>query len=484
MRFQSVNDIATDIDCSSIDVMKVCDPIRVLAEFLEKVRFENLPREVVEQAKCIILDSVGCALGGSKTDLGRTITETIKSLGGNSESTIIGDKARTNCVFAAYTNAILVDALDFEDTFHGLGHPSATIIPAALAMGEREGVDGKRLITAVVGAYEVAVRLGFAIRPSSRKGKFGSFQYWHTFGSAAAASKILDLDVNRILTTFGYSGASSPLPTFVGGDWHMKTRPLSWIKDNFGEVTAAGVLGALLAQKNYVAPKSPDLDSWREHESSEERHKIVVDGLGEDYKILLTGLKPYTACRYVHSALGGLQEILQENKIAANHVKNVIIHHHSNVVDGLAVYEPVNMVDAEFSLPYTAAMVMMGKKPGLDWYSDKTMNDLATLENARKVHIRHSEESDKFLNEEDYRKRRALAIVEVLTNDGKHYQKRAELTKGDPADPLTRAQLLEKFRDLATSVGVQKNKTETIMKLTLDLESLNDVRELGRLLCS
>jgi len=452
------------------------DPIARHVEFLAKILFEDLPTEVVQQAKYLILDSIGCAIGGARTTLGMTVAETIRGLGGKPESTIIGYGGKTNCVLAAHVNAILIDALDFEDTFHGLGHPSATIIPAALAVAERQGANGRRLITAVIGAYEVALRLGFATRPCSRKGKFGSFQYWHGFGAAAAASKILELDIDGILAAFGYAGASSPLPMYV------RHRPRTWIKDNFGEITAGGVLGALLAQRGFIAPRAPDLDFWREYKNDQERYDIVVNSLGDDYKILLTGFKPFTACRFVHAALGALQTIMRENKISASQIRNVIVHSHHEVATDFAVYEPRNMVDAEFSLPYTAAMVMLGRKPGLDWYSDEALKDSVTLEQARKIRIEYSEESDRLLNEEDYRKRRSMAVVEVVTADGRHYEKRVEAVKGDPGDPLTRAELVDKFRDLARSAAFERDKVETIIRLVTGLESLDDIRKLGELL--
>jgi len=452
------------------------DPIGRHAEFMAKILFEDLPTEVVQQAKYLILDSIGCAIAGARTTLGMTVAETIKGLGGKPESTIIGFRGKTNSVLAAHVNAILVDALDFEDTFHGLGHPSATIIPAALAVAERQGADGRRLITAVTGAYEVALRLGFATRPCSREGKFGSFQYWHGFGAAAAAGKILELDADGILAAFGYAGASSPLPMYV------RHRPRTWIKDNFGEITAGGVLGALLAQKGFIAPRAPDLDFWREYKSDQERYDIVVNSLGDDYKILLTGFKPFTACRFVHAALGALQTIMHENKISASQIRNVVVHSHHEVASDFAVYEPRNMVDAEFSLPYTAAMVMLGRKPGLDWYSDEALKDPMTLEQARKIRIEYSEESDRLLNEEDYRKRRSMAVVEVVTADGRHYEKRVEVVKGDPRDPLTSVELADKFRDLARSATFERDKVETIIRLVTGLESLDDVRKLGEIL--
>jgi 2-methylcitrate dehydratase PrpD len=87
------------------------------------------------------------------------------------------------------------------------------------------------------------------------------------------------------------------------------------------------------------------------------------------------------------------------------------------------------------------------------------------------------------LNQEDYRNRRVIAILDVTTKDGRHFQERVELTKGDPGDPLTRDELVEKFRDLAVSVALPKHKIDAILKLVTNLESLDDISELGKLLC-
>lgn len=452
------------------------DPIKTLAEYAANTQFEDLPPEVIEQAKYLILDTIGCALGGSKTELGRVVTETIGNLGGNPEATIVGEKIKTNCVLAAYVNAILVDALDFEDTFHGLGHPSATIIPAALSVGEKTGAGGKEVITAIVSAYEVAVRMGLTMRPSTRKGKLGSFQYWHVFGAAASASRILKLGTDEIMMSFGYAGASAPLPMYCVG------RHSTWIKDNFGEITAAGILGALLAEKGYIAPKSPDLDYWYRYQSQRKRNEKMTHKLGKEYMILLAGFKPYTACRFLHSALGALEDLLKKNHIKADQIRKVVLHSHRDVAEGFAVYEPHNMVDAEFSFPYVAAMVMLGKKPGLDWYSKETMNDPETLRNAKKVEIKYSEESNKLLNEEDYRKRRVLAELELYLVQGKHYRIRTRLSKGDPSDPLTRPQLAQKFTDLAVSAKMCKNRARKVVEMAANLENLENIQRLGDLL--
>jgi 2-methylcitrate dehydratase PrpD len=152
------------------------------------------------------------------------------------------------------------------------------------------------------------------------------------------------------------------------------------------------------------------------------------------------------------------------------------------VAEDFAVYRPDNMVDAEFSFPYVAAVMMVGKKPGLDWYSVETMSDPEISEIARRIEIKYSEESDRLLTQEDYRNRRVLAEVEVFCADGKRYRGRSELSKRDPSDPLTRAQLLHKFNEIAASAGMSEDRIRETIQVVTGLQTLADVRELGNLL--
>jgi len=278
------------------------------------------------------------------------------------------------------------------------------------------------------------------------------------------------------MMSFGYAGASAPLPMY------SKERPRTWVKDNFGEITAAGILGALFAENGYVAPRSPDLDYWYRYQSQRKRNAKITHKLGKEYMILLTGFKPYTACRFLHSALGALEAILKNNNIKADQIRKVVLHSHRDVAEDFAVCEPQNIVDAEFSFPYVAAMVMLGKKPGLDWYSKETMNDPETLQNAKKVEIKYSEESNKLLNEEDYRKRRILAKIELHLKQGKRYQIRSELSKGDPSDPLTRPQLVQKFVDIAASAKMSEDRARKVVETIASFETLGNIQDLGDLL--
>jgi len=114
----------------------------VIVEYVVNTKYEDLHEKVVEQAKVCTLDLLECALGGCKSDIGKMVIDQIKGFGKH-ESTIIGDGTRVPCTRAAFANAVTADILDFEDTHSGIGYSGATIIPAALALGECVGASGR-----------------------------------------------------------------------------------------------------------------------------------------------------------------------------------------------------------------------------------------------------------------------------------------------------------------------------------------------------
>src|SRR5512145_2767899 len=165
-----------------------------LVSFVKETSYKDLPQEVIHQAKRCFLDLIGVALGGARQPLVRILIKTVKETGGNSQATVIGNGLKTSTLNAALINGAMAHALDFDDTHIGsIIHPSAPVIPAVLALGERLKSTGKSALEAFVIGYEVEIRIGLGM---------GSKHYnrgWHTtstcgrFGAAVAAGKLLGL---------------------------------------------------------------------------------------------------------------------------------------------------------------------------------------------------------------------------------------------------------------------------------------------------
>ncbi|MCK5202233.1 MAG: MmgE/PrpD family protein, partial [Desulfobacterales bacterium] len=126
-----------------------------LATYAVETRIEDYPKEVIDKVKLCILDSIGCMFGGSHTNLGRAIMTPIKNMGGSEDATIVGGGIKVPTIQAAFVNGTTANALDYDDTLLGIGHPGASIIPAALAIGEWKKASGKDVMNAILIAYDL-----------------------------------------------------------------------------------------------------------------------------------------------------------------------------------------------------------------------------------------------------------------------------------------------------------------------------------------
>jgi len=447
-----------------------------LVDYAVKLMYDDLPKTVITRAKLLLLDMIGCCLGGSSSALGKTVIEAAKEFAGSGKSTIIGDVAKVNCVLAGQINAITSDALDYNDTVSGLGHPGATIIPAALAVAEQTGASGKDVLTSIVAGYEASIRIGFTTRPSTEKGKPGSFQYWHAFGAATAASKLLGLDREQTFASLGYAGASAPL-----AKCRRSSRPLPFTKDNFGEITAAGIVGAYYARHGFISPHEPELDFWV---SDIEHLSTLTNGLGEEYQIMWVSFKPWSACRFMHSSLDVLAELINKHDLKPTDIEKINVYTISPLardqnlppnVEGRRGYKPGNMVDAEFDFRYCMSMVILGKEPGLNWYSDEMLQSDEALDIASRINVRTSLRADALLNKFPYKERRSLTEIEVRTKKGEIFKGEAQFIRGSPEKPLSREELVNKFLSLTKQIAMDEDKAKRIVKLINKFESLPDI---------
>ena len=454
-----------------------------VVDYAIKLNYDDLPKDVITRAKLLLLDTIGCCLGGSASKLGKTVIEAAKEFAGSGKSTIIGSGVKVNCVLAGQINAITSDALDYNDVVSGLGHPGATIIPAALAVAEQMGSSGKDVLTSIVAGYESSIRIGFTIRPSTEKGKPGSFDYWHAFGAATVSSRLLDLDREQTLSAFGYAGASAPLAK------HKKpSRPLSFIKDNFGEITAAGILGAYYARHGFISPNEPEFDFWV---SDLEHLSTLTNGLGEEYKIMCVSFKPWSACRFMHSSLDVLDELIKKHNIKPSNIEKLNVYTIGPLamsqllppnVKGRRGYKPGNMVDAEFDFRYCLSMVILGKEPGLSWYTDEMLQSDKVLDIASKINVKRSFHADVLLNKFPYKDRRSLTEIEVITKNEKTFKGNAEFIKGSPEKPLSKNEIIEKFLSITNQINMNKRKANRIVELVDKIESLPDISSIMDLL--
>jgi 2-methylcitrate dehydratase PrpD len=221
----------------------------ILGEFASNITFEYLPKEVVKRAKACIIDTLGVIIGGIDTEQSRKVVSLVEEMGGKQEATVFGGKRKAPAINAALANGTTAHALDLDDG-HAMAqlHPGSCVIPAALAMSEREDSSGRDLITAVIVGYEVMIRIGMAINPGHRDRGFHSTGTCGVFGAAAACGKILGLDAEEMVSALGLAGTQSS--GLLESD-HRGTMAKAL---HAGRAAQNGAYSAMLAKMGFTGP--------------------------------------------------------------------------------------------------------------------------------------------------------------------------------------------------------------------------------------
>jgi 2-methylcitrate dehydratase PrpD len=439
-----------------------------LAEFITRVKFDSLPRDVIKRAKHSILDWLGAALAGSQELPSMIIRRVVEKLGGNPESSVIGTSLKTSCINAALVNGVSGHVLELDDIHEeAIIHPAATVLPSALAVGEREDVDGKELITAIVIGYEVEIRIGIAVNPSH-------YNYWHTtgtigtFGAVVAAGKILNLDQRDMIHAFGIAGTMASGLIEVFGSM---SKPL-----NVGKAAMNGVLAALLAKEGFTSSTKifeSERGYLRATSKELDLEKITKD-LGKTFEIINNIFKIHASCGHTHAAIDAVLEIVKKYDVKPEDISEILVGTYPIAVDVVGKnYEPMTPYEAKFSLPYCVAVALIHKRVGLKEFSNERLNDPEIRALAKKVKI--------FIEPECMNVRLGCAKVIIHTKNGREYSAYIDAPKGYPQNPLTTQELEEKFKSLAFLV-LPEDRVMKVLEIINVLENVSNVGELMALL--
>lgn len=453
---------------------------KVLAEYAISTSFDEYPIEVVDRAKMFLLDTLGCMIGGLDTPLGKSMLQTIKKAGSGGRATIVGSSVKSSITDAALLNGTTANALDFEETLAGLGHPSGTVISAALAIGESRGISGRDLLDAIIVGYDVGNRVGRAIQPTYERLKaVWCVGTWQTFGAVSAGCKCLGLDIGRTLNAYGIAGATAPLPNTQKWGWELAERPIHWVKEPTGWPSWAGVLAALLAEDGFVGNRyilDGERGFWAMAGSDRCNFDLMTKNLGSDYEVLELSMKPYSCCRWQHAALDCLTELIAAHRLKPSDVVSVDIYSFDWVKD-FEVYRPVDMVDAEFSFPHSVTMILHGVEPGPRWFEQSALRNEELSNYSRRVRVYF----DSYFNDLYHQQGKIGAKVEVKLSSGAVVTSSVETPRGDPTKPLTRDHIERKFRSLAEPV-LGPSASAEIVELINDLDRQQSLERLMALL--
>jgi 2-methylcitrate dehydratase PrpD len=446
----------------------------ILARYVAGLTVEAIPGHVLSRAKLLTLDLVGSAVRARvEADSTPSILQALSllGLGGEGQATVMGDRVRRVPAVAALLNGALGHSLDFDDTHAASSlHPSAPVVPAALAAAELVQASGVRTLTAIVAGYEVCCRLGLALDPTAHYARgFHPTATAGTFGAAAAAGSILGLSAEQLSSAFGVAGsqAAGSMQFLVNGAWNKRLQ--------VGAAAMNGLTAAVLAKTGFrgaIEALEGAHGFLRGYTDGGDPHRAVA-GLGDVFETLEIGVKPYPSCRYTHAAVGALMALRQEHGIRVEEIERVEVELHRNGVkltgEPLAdKRRPRNVVAGQFSMPFAAAIALQHGRFGWDDY--QLLGEPALDALCDRVFVRQSDEV------EAGSPHPFGARVRIITSRGIFNQCQVD-PPGDPKTFPADDFLLQKFLKLAEPV--LKGHAKQLADFILSLDSANDLSGLA-----
>jgi len=456
------------------------DVIYTLAGNIIDTNYENLPSEVVKATKRLFMDGLGVGLAGSAEAGVSELIDIVRDWDGRRESTVWVYGDRLPCVSAAQANATMIHALDYDDTHDvAILHASSVAVPTALAIAEKlGGVDGKRLITAVALAVDLAARLCLANKVSVFDRGWQYTAIHGNFSAAAITGKLLGLDTETLVSAFGlaYHQAGGNLQCIHDGTLAKRAGP--------GFAARDGIMAALMAQKGITGARNvlQGRDGlFNVYHRGDYNPEVLTANLGEKFEVVNLSFKPYPCCRNTNPPIDATLTMVGEYNIKAEDVDSVTIYVSKGAMKLLGEplstkQNPSTTVDAQFSIPWAVASAIVKGKVGIAEFTPQAIKDKTVLALSNKV----TPKLDESLN----RMGVSPAIVEIKTKDGKVYSKRVDTPYGSPENPMSMDAMAAKLRDCASYAAkpLSQKNVEKLIQLVSRLEAVSDVEEVVRLL--
>lgn len=434
--------------------------VNELGRFVAETKFDDLPPSVVDTAKMRILDLITAAMVGFRVGIYRPLFEV---LGGKGDATVWGEGAKYPLRDAVLLNSFMAHSVYFEDgsRFTG-GHPSSVVIPAALSLGEMSGSNGKEIILSVALGYDVFIRLGKAIYPSTVVRGFQSTAVLGALGSAAACASLLKFDRQKCKNALAIACNIG-----VGLKAALKTPHSQPIQ--VGRSCEGGVLSALFAGKGVPGSdtiiEDGFLKAFADHPNKEE----ILSELGRRYLIEETYIKIHAGCRGNHAPIDVIQDLIKKHEIRPEEIKEIKVKVDSVTMAG-SIPDPRDGGQAQLSIPFSVALAIVEGNASIYQYTDKKVSDPKICSMMAKIFI----DVDKHLDEEYPDKRSAHG--EIILIDGRKFSAFIGMARGEPEHPLSAQEIEEKF--FFFTRDILGKKAEEVCGQVNHLESLGSIGEL------
>ena len=444
-------------------------PTRELAGWVSRLRYSDLPAQTAATVRLALLDTVGCAVYGHSTPWAKMLLQWARAGGAKAEATVLGDAAPSlRAADAALVNGTAIHAFELDDYHAAKLHAGAVVIPAALAMAEKTGASGEKLVTAIAAGYEVMIRTSLALNPSATR-----LRGWHLtgvcgpFGAAAACAVLLGLDDERTAWALGLAGTQG------SGLWAFNADGAMSKRFHAGRAAHSGVLAAELAALGFTGPTQiyefHDGGVLKAFSDASDPAPLTRD-LGRAWRLDGNRIKPYSCCGSTHSYVDAVFELRQRLGTPWDAQRRVRVGM-AKVVDVQCGFQyfPTTALNAQMSLRYVVAAALLEGQALPPQFAPAKLSDPAITALAAKLELEHDPALDKL-----YPARFAAWVA--AEDKGQWHRVDVMDPTGSDARPIGEDGVIEKFRGINPQLPVDE-----IAQAALHIER-RPVRELLGLL--
>jgi len=444
--------------------------MRRLSGYIAAAPRRRLPADVAEKTKHHVLDTLAAMVSGSRLLPGRKGIAYVKALGGTKEACVIGSRIVTSAANAALANGMCAHADETDDSHApSVMHPGCGIVPAALAVAEKEGRNGEALLRAVALGYDVATRLTMSLNAFRfREDGLSTHSYGPTFGAAAAAGLLVGLNERKARYLLSYAAQqASGISCWMRDEQHIEKA------FDFGGMPARnGVTAATMVAQGFSGVEdvfSGERSFFIAHGRPADPGALVR-GLGEDYEILRTNIKRWSVGSPIQAPLDSLSILIAEHGVKAGEVEKLTIrvaHRDKNTTD--------NRDMPDICMQHLCAVMLLdGTVTFNSSHEERRMRDAKVLELRRRIELLGDDALTKTMPARQ-------GIVEITLRGGRSLRHHTVAVRGTAENPMTRAEVDAKSYDLIAPV-TGKARARKLCDAVWNLQKLADVRRLRPLL--
>ena len=442
-----------------------------LAKFAAELEFNKIPENILNYLKLLFLDGVGCCIHGNTLEWTKTLEEVVTNKEDNNQCSIIGTNKKTTLLNAVLINSTAGHGFESDDIHReSILHPNSIVVPVSINVAEKMGnINGKKFLTSVVAGYEVATRIGSAAGTELLLRGFHPQGTHGTIAAAITAGKLMDLNTDQMVHAIGIAGSL--------GAGLMAAQEGAMVKRlHSGRAAQAGVLAAQLSAKNFTGIQNiveADYGGFLSSFSGKNDFNRSIRNLYKEWECMNTGIKPYASVTSIHTALDCLKNIMEKNNISVKNIKNIKAKiSHPTYVHCAWNYKNHNITSAQMNIYYGLALIALEGELFVNQFSKDRISNPEILNFMKKITAEVDPKIESLGHEF-----RHMASIELTTNDNKKFNHTEKYRKGSPENPLTKDQIISKFKSLAsysydeTQVSKIKEKIENI-ELSNNIENL------------